>query len=282
MIKHAPAALRDTLKYFPHLRLNEDKHKISGEIYFYARYKTVECDGISNWVIEPGSRGKDNCVEDVYSIEIDLRKKEITNAPPIILAVVFETEGRIEKLASSMGKDPMHLHLNGDGSCCLGIFPPRQLSLRDFVLERVYPYFVWQSYYEKYDRVPPCGECPHSFLEALDVRIIDEENKHKLSHKQQKNKSKGNYRNRPCHCGSMKKYKKCCGASGKTYTAISNAENSLSMLKQLRTDVINKCGTQNFHQFRSTKVESSRSLIIDSEQPPPFPQQSFSHKKDEQ
>ena len=55
----------------------------------------------------------------------------------------------------------LHLYPN-DGSCCLGIFSKREdETLSEFVINKVFPYFVWQAYYEKFEKIPPCGEYSH-------------------------------------------------------------------------------------------------------------------------
>ncbi len=198
VIKYTTEELRKIQEYFPNLYYEKDEKKIKGELDFCAHYKDIGYDGISKWIIEHCNRNRSDCIEDVYSIEIDLKK-----------ACVFETDGRIEKLAKSLGKKSLDLHLNADRSCCLGILPPVN-RLSKFVIEWVYPYFVWQAYYEKYHSVPPCGECPHSWSDAVNSRIIDEENNLRVLLGKQKAKPKGRKRNELCPCGSEKKYKKCC------------------------------------------------------------------------
>ena len=197
MIRYTAEELREIQKIFPNLYYAEKK-KIKGELDFCAHYKDIGCNGISKWVIEPCNRNQSDCIEDAYSIEIDLEKPS-----------VFETGGRIERLAKSLGKKNADLHLNEDRSCCLGIFPPAN-RLSKFVIEQVYPYFVWQAYYEKYRSVPPCGECPHSRSDAVSSRIIDEKNYLRILLRKQKSQPKSKKKNEPCPCGSKKKYKKCC------------------------------------------------------------------------
>ena len=126
---------------------------------------------------------------DCYEIKILL--SETQNGWP----KVFETGGRIEKLAAKIGKPIIDQHVYpNDNSCCLGIDFNTQITLQEFILNKVYPYFVWQAYFDKYRKIPPCGEYSHGgkgFAEyKQDLKDIG--------------------RNDPCICGSGKKYKKCC------------------------------------------------------------------------
>lgn len=207
MIKCSPKEFNELQeKYFQNLYFVENENKIKGELDFHARYINVGCNGIDKWNIEPCDRNENNCIEDVYSIEIDFNKPDINRYP-----VVFETDERIKKLAGSLGKSLIDLHLYTDGSCCLGVFSPfDNLSLYSFVFERVYPYFVWQAYFSKYKKIPPCGECPHDLEKAIYSRIEDEQNNRNLLLSKWKDILTGNNRNKPCPCGSGKKYKKCC------------------------------------------------------------------------
>ena len=198
MIKYTTEDIREIQKYFPNLYYSENERKIKGELDFCAHYKDIGCDDISKWVIEHCNRNQIDCIEDVYLIEIDLENSR-----------VFETDERIEKFAKSLSKNNSDLHINADHSCCLGIFPPAN-NLYKFVIELVYPYFVWQAYYEKYRSIPPCGECPHSWSDAVNSRIVDEENSLRFLSRKQKSQPKGRKRNELCPCGSGRKYKKCC------------------------------------------------------------------------
>ena len=213
-------------KNFPNLFL-ADEQTIKGELNFCACYKKIVYNNTSKFVIKSCKQNDDNCIEDVYSIEIEFDKKN----KPDSLPKVFETEGRIENLAISLGKTLNDLHLNKDKSCCLGIFSPSdQLSLCDFVLERVYPYFVWQAYFAKHRKIPPCGECSHDRQVAINSRIKEEENNRKFLFSKLTDKN----RNKLCSCGSGKKYKKCCLESDKE--EINKIDNRLSYFKILEKE----------------------------------------------
>ena len=85
-------------------------------------------------------------------------------------------------------------------ACCLGIRITPCRSLSEFFFEDVYPYFVWQAYFDKYRKIPPCGEYSHK--NGLKEAESD--------FKQEITSVKKLGRNFPCPCGSNKKYKKCC------------------------------------------------------------------------
>ena len=239
MIRYNPNGLEKLKKTFPNLDYIKDKETIEGELNFCSRYKKITCNNISKWEIEFCDKSNNGYIEDVYSIKICLDKKDSFNGFP----VVFETDERIEKVADSLKKSLNDLHLNNpDKSCCLGIFSPSYCpSLYDFVIKVVYPYFVWQAYFEKYRKIPPYGQCPHNSQDAIDVRIKDEENKRNFFRAKQKEKPSGNNRNKLCSCGSGKKYKKCCfHYDEETETGVFKAEESISYLNTLKESNILK------------------------------------------
>ena len=232
MIQYTQNKFEKIQEKFPNLYYIKNKETIEGELNFCSRYNKITCNNISKWDIEFCDNNKDEYVEDVYSIRICLDKKDRVNGFP----VVFETDDRIKNLAKSLGKSLNDLHLNNpDKSCCLGIFVPSYCpSLYDFVIKVVYPYFVWQAYFEKYRKIPPCGQCPHNPKDAIDIRIKDEENNRKFFLAQHSYKPSGNNRNKLCLCGSGKKSKKCCLRYDK------KASKSASYLKGLSKDRSNQ------------------------------------------
>ena len=214
-------------KIFPNLDYDNKTKKITGELGFCARYKNISCDNASKWVIELCDPDRNDCIEDCYEIEIHLGEPNTWDGLP----TVIESGGRIKKLAQSLDKRLDDLHIYEDNSCCLGIFPPYD-SLYKFIRNAVYPYFVWQAYYEKYKEVPPVGECPHNEEQSIAMRVKDEENNLKFLLAKQGKKPKGNFRNEPCPCGSEKKYKKCCFHSNKERET--EIRNGLAYLKNMR------------------------------------------------
>ena len=173
-------------RYFPNLSCTGST--VEGEIQFSARYERLETKNAC-WRIASCNSGPD-CIQDVYEIEI--RLNTIREGKP----AVFETGRRIERLAKELEK-PMidfHIYPNG-GDCCLGLYLPNpKETLSEFVINKVYPFFVWQAYYEKHRKIPPCGEYPH-----------DEQGLHKFIRH-----LANTGRNESCPCGSNLKFKKCC------------------------------------------------------------------------
>ena len=197
--------MNEVNKCFPELAFVADKREVVGEMSFWARYVNVGTYKIPIWDIEQCSRSEsDNCVRGAYEIKI-----EFFEDGDVFKAKTFETDGRIMRVAQRLGiKSLSDIHLNQDNSCCLGIFPDT-ITLSKFIIERVYPYFVWQAWFDKFEKTPPCGECPHDKELALQTRIEEERNRCSLSFGRTTN-FKGSERNKLCFCGSGKKYKKCC------------------------------------------------------------------------
>ena len=187
MIRHSTSEMQAINRNFPNLFYSEDA--VKGEIDFSVKYQPSICKNVKYWKIVPCSSGH-NWIQDVYEIEI--RLNDLREDKPR----VFETGGRIKRLAKELNKPIIDLHLNpGNEDCCLGIFLPNtNETLSEFVLNKVYPYFVWQAYFSKYRKIPPVGEWSHGVRGQIEfARQIREYG-----------------RNQPCPCGSGKKFKDCC------------------------------------------------------------------------
>lgn len=170
---------------FPDLYYDEKHNAVKGELSFTACYKNKGKKGKDKWIIFPCSDEKE-CLHGYYEIAIHLN-----NGTPI----VYEVSNKIQKLARQLGKQYADLHLYNDFKCCLGLGVNTNLLLSAFITNRVYPYFVWQAYFEKYNKTPPCGEYSHN---------ID------IARKEYFNDMKNLGANDPCLCYSGKKYKNCC------------------------------------------------------------------------
>ncbi|MXZ48977.1 MAG: hypothetical protein F4Z13_07020 [Candidatus Dadabacteria bacterium] len=187
-IEYTPAEMEKIRCRFPGLYY--DKGAVRGEISFSARYELSGRKKKKKWIITNCSSGK-NCIQDVYEIKI------LLNGQP----KVFEVGGRIKKLAEKLGRPIVDLHLfPEDESCCLGIFLINEReTLSNFVINKVYPYFVWQAYFEKFGKTPPCGEYSHG----------EQGKREFLKHVSDIG------RNDPCPCGSGLKFKICCHSKTK-------------------------------------------------------------------
>lgn len=137
-------------------------------------------------------------IQDSYEIRIDFNGVDIFGFP-----TVFEESGKIEAFSIENGISLGDLHVNDDGSCCLGIYPEyRWDGVTGFIRDKVISYFYWQSFYRMHGKEPWEGYShgKMGIYEALcDTKGIT------------KNlRGKGRSRNQPCPCGSGNKYKKCC------------------------------------------------------------------------
>ena len=169
-------------QYFPELVV--ESGEVVGRMRFYSRY--VKNRNSDEWTINACNRNYSECFKGDYKIRI-------TSTNDVL--AVFETEGKILNLARRLDKHITDLHLNLDESCCLDYFIGKKLTLCQFILNKVYPYFCWQAYYAQFNEIPPCGEYSHDSIQAKNEFESDVK---KLG------------RNSFCFCGSGKKYKKCC------------------------------------------------------------------------
>ena len=195
-------------RFFPDLHYISDMQKIVGEIRHYSCYVNDGSDNIPMWNIHSSSEGDSDHTLVLFEVRIELKK--YNQKTSLYNAKVFETGGKIKKHIQRYGIRNKDAHLNPNGTCCLGIFHDRPISLIKFIKERVYPYFVWQAFFIRYNKVPPCGECPHSERHALEIRLQEE--REKLLYLK-KNPFKPRSLNAPCFCGSGKQYKRCCCSS---------------------------------------------------------------------
>ncbi len=194
---------------FPGLYYDQRDNSIKGILEFCAHYKNNSHTDIPEWDIEFCNSTEDDCIEGQYSIKIYFNEQSTHRLPR-----VFETEGKIEKSKTKWNiKFNKDIHLYRDGSCCLGCYLNEEISemsLYEFVAEKVYSHFVGQAYFEKHGKEPPHKGLPHPLREAYTVLKKDAENDLENLQHSQIAKPKGAKKNIPCPCGSGKKYKKCC------------------------------------------------------------------------
>lgn len=222
-------------KLFPNLYYCKNSHSILGEINIFHKYNKKN-------LIVPCTN-KNNCCIEVYEIQIFLEKKigetkffsnnTVENTKNNKKRrEVFETSGKIKLTAEKLKKDKKDLHLNSDDSCCLNIFPKDKLKLSDFISEIVFPYFMWQAYLSKYEKVPPVGEYSHGEAGLEEVR--KELKKEKLELLKNKKLIINHPVNQPCPCGSQKKYKKCCKNNNNDLkNSLITVENKLISIKKI-------------------------------------------------
>jgi hypothetical protein len=182
-----------TLKYIEEISENSSlkcdfvKNTIQGILGFSCFY-----DSDSKEIVY--STNHPDLIVDEYEVLIDFNKRDIFGLPK-----VYELSNKIREFAESKGINSWDIHINPDNSFCLGIFPIyKWTSAYDFIIKNVIPFFYWQSHYRIFG-VKPWGELSHGnlgLLERLTVAIDSIED--------------SSLRNKPCLCGSNKKYKNCC------------------------------------------------------------------------
>ncbi|MBF2754347.1 MAG: hypothetical protein ISN29_03690 [Gammaproteobacteria bacterium AqS3] len=191
-------------KAFPNLYYKN--RKILGELDICSKYNDSQGDG--DRILQCTTSDSEKIV-DVFEIKIDVdrfygiypvvsmrpnRGKENIIRPTH--GVVFEVGGRREELLGLIrsGKIQCHPHFYKDKSCCVGVvLNNSNLKISSFLINSVYPYFVWWAYVEKYHKVPPVGEFSH-FYDPLHL-INSLENWDDFSE---------------CPCSSGLMYKDCC------------------------------------------------------------------------
>lgn len=224
--------------WFPGLDYFPDDNRISGILTISACcYKEKKFENLITWEIRPYSPGQSECITGEYLIEIDLGQDG--EYPK-----VYEIGEKIERLANELKKRVIDLHsYPQDKRCCLGInFSPRT-ALSEFILYDVYPYFVWQAYYFKYKKMPPCGEYSHGIQ---GWREATEDYKEKIQSYRDKIAGKTG-RNNPCPCGSNKKYKKCCLSQDEEYEREANRMQKILSVQTRKIEEMeqnDKCATK--------------------------------------
>ncbi len=176
--------------HFPDLFINTDRSKILGELSFDARYDGKQLH------LNPSKQKDGEVFHGYYEIAVLLNRLNVYGLPS-----VFETGGKIIRFCQKNKIHPADLHLNRNGSCCLGIFTPVEsanMTLYTFIIEVVFSFFAWQAYATTYKKKAPWGEYSHAAW-----GFIEKNNDILLSMQ-----TAG--RNDPCPCGSGLKFKKCC------------------------------------------------------------------------
>ena len=188
--------LRDA---FPGLSYDPNAQVISGDLDFCARYddtsERLEIEGAErvSTILESDTR-----ICDVFAVRIELG--EVADYA-IDWPGVCESGGRCRAIAEALEIPVQDLHVNSDGSCCLGIqVDPGPNSLERFIDDLVVPFFYRVACAERHGiarvRQDLWDEYRHG-ANGLRDRLRD------LS-------SARMGRNSPCSCGSGRKYKVCC------------------------------------------------------------------------
>lgn len=186
--------LRDA---FPGLSYDPSAREVNGDLDFCASYDSaggLRIEGAAPDAGVPPERR----ICDAFSVRIEL---DTVADSAIDWPAVYESGGRCAAIAKALGIRELDLHVNSDGSCCLGIqIDPGPHSLERFVDGLVVPFFYRVAYAERFGiaraRQDLWGEYRHG-ADGLHDRLQD------LS-------STRVARNSPCPCGSGRKHKACC------------------------------------------------------------------------
>jgi hypothetical protein len=166
--KYSPEDFQKVKDRFPYLEYYPDEKCVKGKFFVSGRYEKNE-NGLWDIVLVPESHSEDSFAKE-YSILINLNNG----------VKVYETSGEIIRTADKYGKPKVDLHLFADDSCCLSFSLsccPWEMSLSEFIIYGVYPYFSWQAYYAKFGKCPPCGEYPHNWEDAKKEFLDDIKNR---------------------------------------------------------------------------------------------------------
>ena len=181
---------------FPNLQYEEESQRIVGELDFCAAYDNES----GKVIINDGLRKVNRLICDVFEIEICLSILDGNGWPK-----VYEVGRRHYQIAKKCNVEIIDLHFySDDDTCCLGLkFRDNKiLSIRDFLMELVIPFFYQLSYTEEFgiaaSRKDLWGEYSHGEKGEWEHLI-------EISNFANQNPS----RNDLCPCGSGKKYKKC-------------------------------------------------------------------------
>lgn len=141
-------------KKYPQLIVDTFNNKIYGQISFRLDYEGYK-------------------IEDTYSIKVDLNTLDIANLPK-----VYETSGKIYKVAKKYNVPNDDLHINRDGSFCIMIKgEAKQIFDNDFIIQEFFyngiEKFLYQiSFYDK-EGYFPWGEYAHGYLGYLELFYED-------------------------------------------------------------------------------------------------------------
>jgi len=182
--------------HFPRLHYNEEENTIVGFLDFSASYDSER----DKFVIDPSGNCEEileNLIRDSYQIRIAFSESDTCGLPK-----VYEIGGRAREIADKLKiNNTRDLHVEENGSCCLGIFSPSALvqyqEISNFI-NLLINFFYVLSYREK-NHSEPWPSYPHGEEGMIEyLRKFKGDENRKVS------------RNAPCPCGSGKKYKKCC------------------------------------------------------------------------
>ena len=186
----------------PSLSYAHEPHIFAGTLDVSAVY-----DKTSGWLtpaLPSTDQSDDKGIRDSFEIEMHLefQPSYLNPWPPVV-----ETAGRIQQIMEKhqiTDIADMHCYPGfSENRCCLGIQAATgaKIEIAKFTRELVVPFFYRVAYVDRHGlqaaKNDLWGEYPHSSIEAQRQYVTELLGMRKAS------------RNRPCPCGSEKKYKRC-------------------------------------------------------------------------
>ena len=189
---------------YPGLIYEQSTNLVHGQLRFAASYdKSIDRLLIEGSDLDGEIRTTLNLIIDTFDITVKLDSQPSETSP---WPKVIETGGRSESIARKLLIDLIDLHmLSDDGSCCLAISygSADDLTLREFILKLVVPFFYRLSYVERYGlertKRELWGEYAHG---RRGIAEYDQEMRHISRQTPQEND--------PCPCGSGIGFRECC------------------------------------------------------------------------
>lgn len=196
---------------YPGLKYEQLTNLVCGRLRFVASYdKPNDLLLIEGSDLDGEIRTTLNLIIDTFDITIRLDSQSSETSP---WPKVIETGGRRETIARKLLIDPIDLHMfTSDGSCCLGISYASAdgLTLKEFILKLVVPFFYRLSYVERYGlertKRELWGEYAHG---RRGIAEYDQEMRHISRQTPQEND--------PCPCGSGIGFWECCSREFKAW-----------------------------------------------------------------
>ena len=185
----------------PGLSYDSENHRIVGTLEVSAGYD--QSDGLLKTAALALGQSDQTFIQDAFEIEIRLKFKPGDNPWPHVI----ETGGRIQNIMEKhqiTGVADMHCYSDQlENHCCLGINAATifQIDLAAFTRDIIVPFFYRVAYVDKHGlqaaRNDLWGERPHDRGKATREYLAEMEDMRRAG------------RNRPCPCGSGRKYKRC-------------------------------------------------------------------------
>ena len=189
---------------YPGLIYEQSINLVHGQLRFAASYdKSIDRLLIEGSDLDGEIRTTLNLIIDTFDIIIKLDSQPSETSP---WPKVIETGGRSESIARKLLIDLIDLHMfSDDGSCCLAISyrSADDLTLREFILELVVPFFYRLSYVERHGIARAGRELWGEYSHGR--KGIEEFNDEMRSLGRQKPRGKDQ-----CPCGSGFQFENCC------------------------------------------------------------------------